>query len=423
MDLSRRDFLSAGTAAALSLSRMGAAPVREPQAYFGVHPFIQANPKAVFIRKTNVPHKMDEAAKLREGITLAREIFVPMDRPGVPVSHRIVLKPNVCSVRDRRRRDVENWGTGTDPQFYEGMVMGLKELGLKKFHFVEANNFHQWNVRGFVDINERLGIEMNEPERRERNFREGYDMTWSKVPDGVVYSRIPHYAPVNEPDTWLLNIAKWKAHGMCLTQSVKNEQGLVVLPYVRFCPGWKMVTGVPDFMKPDIHPRVEPVINKFFESHRRLNYARYDSRATLSPVHQEIWAHKTCDNMSVLKTGLAMIEGIYGRDGNGFGIGNDHLTNIVMFGLDKFRLDIIGLYLAGHEPGNVHLYRIAKERGLSDTFNPWEVPVFEWIDGKAVPRKLTDFARTPLKTYYLQRDGEPEYHLVNEPFDYDRYKI
>ena len=39
------------------------------------------------------------------------------------------------------------------------------------------------------------------------------------------------------------------------------------------------------------------------------------------------------------------------------------------------------------------------------------------------PRKLTDFERTPLKTYYLQRQGEPEYHLVNEPFDYDRYKL
>ena len=70
-------------------------------------------------------------------------------------------------------------------------------------------------------------------------------------------------------------------------------------------------------------------------------------------MHQEIWAHKTCDNMSVLKTGLAMIEGIYGRDGNGFGIGNDYLTNLVMFSKDKFRLDLIGLYLGGHEPGNI----------------------------------------------------------------------
>jgi uncharacterized protein (DUF362 family) len=366
---------------------------------------------------------MDEDAKRKEGLTLAREIFVPMDRPGIPVTHRVVLKPNCCSVRDRRRPDVENWGTGTDPQFYEGMVMGLQELGLKKFHFVEANNFQTWNVRGFVDINERLGIEMNECLRRVRNFKESYAMTWSKVPDAVVYTRIPHYAPVNEPDTWLLNIAKWKAHGMCLTQSVKNEQGLVVLPYVRFCSGWPMVTGVPDFMKPDIHPRVEAVINRFFERHVKMGYARYDSPAPLGPIQQEIWAHKTLDNMSVLKTGLAMIEGIYGRDGNGFNIGNDYLTNLVMFSKDKFRLDLIGLYLGGHEPGNVHLYRIAKERGLSDTFNPWEVPIYEWIDGQARPCRLTDFPRTPLKTYYLQRTGEPEYHLVNERFDYDRVKV
>jgi len=419
MSLTRRDFLCASAAVAAA-PKLGAA--RIPQAYFGLHPFIEANPKAVFIRRTHVPHKMDEAAKRREGLTLSREIFVPAERPGVPVSHRIILKPNVCSVRSRRP-DVENWGTGTDPQFYEGMVMGLKEIGLSKFHFVEANNFHNWNLRGFVDINERLGIEMNEPERRVRNFQEGYDMTWSKVPDAVVYSRIPHYAPVNEPDTWLLNIAKWKSHGMCMTLSVKNEQGLVVLPFVRFCPGWKMVTGVPDFMKPDIHPRVEPVVNKFFDRHLKMGYARYDSPASLSPVHQEIWAHKTCDNMSVLKTGLAMIEGIYGRSGNGFEIGNDYLTNMVMFSKDKFRLDLIGLYLGGHEPGNVHLYRIAKERGLTDTFNPWEVPVYEWVDGKAVPAKLTDFPRASLNTYYLQRAGEPEYHLVNEPFDYDRHRV
>ena len=118
-----------------------------------------------------------------------------------------------------------------------------------------------------------------------------------------------------------------------------------------------------------------------------------------------------------------MIEGIYSRDGDGFGQGDDYLTNLVLFGIDKFRLDVIGLYLGGHEPGNVALYRIAKERGLSDTFNPWEIPVFEWVDGAAVPRKLTDFPRTPLKTYYLQKENEPIFHLVDEPFDYDRNKI
>jgi hypothetical protein len=190
--VSRRDFIRTGAAAAAGTAsrfNLSAAPLRTPQAYFGLHPFIEQNPKAVFIRRTNVPHKMHEESKLREGLHLAREIFVPRADGGIPVSHRIVLKPNVCSVRSKNRPHVENWGTGTDPQFYEGMVMGLKEIGLSKFNFVEANNFHAWNYRGFVDINERHGIEMNECERRVKNFHEGYDMTWSKVPDGVWSTR------------------------------------------------------------------------------------------------------------------------------------------------------------------------------------------------------------------------------------------
>jgi uncharacterized protein (DUF362 family) len=425
MEFSRRDFLRGGAAAigTAATAPLYATTSRTPRAYFGLHPFIEANPKAVFIRRTHVAHKMDAAAKTQEGLRLGREIFVPLDRPGVPVTHRVILKPNFTSVRDPKRTLADNWGTGTDPHFYEGLVLGLREIGLRKFWFIEANDFPGWNRRGYLDINERLGIEMNEPTRRPRNFRDGFEMTWSKVPDAVVYKRIPHYAPVNEPDTWLLNIAKWKAHGMCLSQAVKNEQGLVVLPYVRFCSGWPMVLGVPDFMKPDIHPEVEARVKRFFESHRKMGYRRYASQDSLGPIQQEIWAHKTCDNMSVLKTGLSMIEGITGRDGDGFGTGEDYLTNLVMFGKDKFRLDIVGLWLGGHEPGNVHLYRIAKERGLSDTFNPWEVPIYEWVNGQAIPRKLTDFQRTPLKTYYLRLDGEPQFHLANEPFDYDRCKI
>jgi uncharacterized protein (DUF362 family) len=124
----------------------------------------------------------------------------------------------------------------------------------------------------------------------------------------------------------------------------------------------------------------------------------------------------------VLKTGLAMIEGIYGRDGDGFHVGQDYLTNLVMFSKDKFRLDVVGLWLGGHEPGNVHVYRVAKERGLSDTFNPWEIPIYEWAGGKAVPRKLSDFPRTPLKSPYMRREGET-LHLANEPFDYNKYKL
>lgn len=412
MNWTRREWLGAATGAALA-----ARP-----AYFGLHPFIEANPKAVFIRRTRVAEKTDAEAKRREGLELAREVFQLRERPGIPLTHRIVLKPNPTPVNSRRP-DVELWGAATDPDFYEGLLIGLKELGLRKFYFAEANHRHALNKRRFLDIHDRHGVEIADPDRRPRHFRDGFEMTWSKVPDPVIFKRIPHYAPVNEPATWLLNVAKWKAHGMCMTLSVKNEQGLVVMPFVRFCQGWRMVTGVPDYMKPDICPDAEQRVKRYFENHRRLGYSRYESRAPLGPIEQEIWAQKTCDHMSVMRTGLAIIEGIYGRDGDGFAVGDDYLTNLVMFGLDKFRLDIIGTWLAGHEPGNVHLFRIAKERGLSDTFNPWEIPVYEWEPGgRPVRRKLTDFPRTPLKTYYLRLEGEPLYHLVNEPFDYDKVK-
>jgi uncharacterized protein (DUF362 family) len=430
MTFTRRAFVrtsaSAAGAALWSIGRLGGqsvAPERAPQSYFGLHPDIENNPNAVFIRRTHVPDKLAADAKRNEGLALAREIFVPMDHPGIPISHRIVLKPNATGlVGAPQPEDV--LGVGTDPQFYEGLVLGLKELGLSKFNFVDSTEYPSWNVRGFNDINERLGVAINNSQTRPRQLREGDGVTWTRVPDGVVFKRIPHYAPVNEPETWLLNIAKWKAHAMGLTQSVKNEQGLVARPFTRFCSDWAGVLGVPDYMKPDINPDAERYIKDFFERHNKRGYARYDSKGVnaIKPITQEIWAHKTCDNQSTLNTGLAIIEGIYGRDGDGFWVGKDYLTNMVLFGKQQFRLDVIGLYLGGHEPGNINLYRIAKERGLTDTFNPWEIPVFEWIGGRAVPRKLTDFQRTPLLTIFLPRDKEPRLHLVNEPFDYERNK-
>jgi uncharacterized protein (DUF362 family) len=393
-----------------------------------LHSFIERNPKAVFVRRTHVAHKMDQDAKRQEGLRLAQQIFVPRKTAGIPITDRVVLKPNATSLPVWRRPAEENWGTGIDPQFYEGLLLGLKELGVKRFHFIDSTSYASWNLRGLLDINDRLGVVTEDPERRPRHLKEGWKVTWSDVPDGVVFRRIPHYAPVNEPGIWLLNLAKWKAHSMGLTQTVKNEQGLVVHPYTSFCGGWRAVLQVSEEMKPNMQPQAERRIKEFFERHKKLTYARYDSPGSrgngvlLAPIDQEIWAHKTCDNMSTLRTGLAMVEGIYGRDGDGFFVGDDHLTNLVLFGQDKFRTDLIGLWLAGHEPGNLALYRIAKERGLSDTFNPWEVPVYEWTDDGPVPRKLTDFPRTPLKTPYLPRQGEPFLHLLDEPFDYDRHK-
>ncbi|MFN8687216.1 MAG: hypothetical protein ACK52Z_18945, partial [Acidobacteriota bacterium] len=172
--MTRRHWLAAGAASMLPMDLEAA---RTAKSHFAVHPFIEAHPQAVFLKRTRIASKTDSAGKLRAGLELMREVLLPVEQPGIPVGHRVILKPNFTSVRNKRP-DIENWGTGTDSQFYEGVVLGLKELGVRKMHFLEANNFHTWNFRGLVDINERHGIEMNEPERRERNFRDSYEMTW-----------------------------------------------------------------------------------------------------------------------------------------------------------------------------------------------------------------------------------------------------
>ena len=64
-----------------------------------------------------------------------------------------------------------------------------------------------------------------------------------------------------------------------------------------------------------------------------------------------------------------------------------------------------------------------KRISLLGSFNPWDVEIYEWVNGTPVPRKLNQLTRTPLKTYYLQKDNEPKYHLVNDRFDYDKVKV
>ena len=101
------------------------------------------------------------------------------------------------------------------------------------------------------------------------------------------------------------------------------------------------------------------------------------------------------------------------------------MSNVIIFGKDQFRVDIIGHWIAGHEPGNFGLFHMAIDRGMSTVLDPMDIPVYDWVpDSSPVLTDLTDFTRTPLKTYYLQRDyadqTEEKYHLCDEYFDYSK---
>ena len=98
---------------------------REPAApsYFDLHPFIEAHPEAVFIRRTALSSRNDSEGRKRETLRLANQIFGLSSTPGVPLTHKFAIKPNLTSAK----------GTGithaiiTDP-YVEGFVEGMKRL-------------------------------------------------------------------------------------------------------------------------------------------------------------------------------------------------------------------------------------------------------------------------------------------------------
>jgi hypothetical protein len=178
-------------------------------------------------------------------------------------------------------------------------------------------------------------------------------------------------------------------------------------------------------------------VKELHQKHVNAGIPRWDSEMDRPPqgggVFMEQWVQRMLDSYSVTPTGINIVEGIYGLDGNGFGNGphnrkgRNYMSNNVIFGLDAFRVDIITHWLAGHEPGNFGLFHIGIERGLSDILNPYDIPIYLWENGKAKKAKLNSFQRTPLLTPYLRKNtngfDEDQYHMCNESFDYSAWQL
>jgi hypothetical protein len=435
MTITRRQFVHssflAGAGLMLGPVRKNSDPAKS--SLFGVHPFILQNPDSVFIMKTSVDKKTNSMALKSAGLDFGRSVFGLTDNPeeGVPLSHKIVIKPNLtCRQRGRSIYTIENsMGIVTDASFVEGIIESMKELSITagQFYIREVNCPDDLADGGYVDMAERTGIDLKCIDAPAASL--GPDkVLWKDVPEGVWFKKIPYLWPVNAPETFLLNISKFKAHGMGMTLCAKNLQGTIAMNYQAHCTSYG--DSMPGVNPDHINPSANEDILANYNRHVRKSVPRWDKPGSEGGIWQETWATRCLDNNSVTFAGLHIIEGIYGRDGNfldGPGAQNmatDYMTNYIIFGRNEFCVDIIGHYLAGHEPGNFGLFHMALERGMITTFNPMEIPVYEWNTGKGPSlADLTALQRYQLKTYYLQRDydglNEPYWHLVNEPYYYN----
>src|SRR3974390_3458862 len=127
--INRRNFLKSSSLLVGGVGLMGRSSVfaadSKPSGYFGVHPFVELHPEAVFILRTHVDRKTNSDACKRVGLDFGRTWFVPMEETGIPVSHNIATKPNLTAhqaVDERRGFTLEDtMGIATDVFFVEGL--------------------------------------------------------------------------------------------------------------------------------------------------------------------------------------------------------------------------------------------------------------------------------------------------------------
>ena len=443
MKMKRRDFIKVSSAAGIA-GLMGPGDTAMANTTpsgadgFDLHPFIKEHPEAVFINLTSVKEKTDSKPIYDAAYKLANEMFVKKTNgKGYSNSTKVNCKPN-WTCNGRRRSDLESkLGITTDLNFVEGYMNGVKNTGPRNFYLRECACPQNWESNGWTGMADRNNFDLRDLSSKDYWDLGKDDIIFKEVDDGVVFKKIGYMAPMNAPDTFLINIAKFKAHQMGITGAIKNLQGIAGRKFHQFCGGHFDIFRSYDkryhqFFQPDYMTKIKELHKK----HLQDGIPRWDALMDRPPqgggVFMEQWVQRMLDSYSVTPQGINIVEGIYGLDGNGFasgphdGKGMNYMSNNVIFGKDAFRVDIITHWLAGHEPGNFGLFHIGIERGFSDVLDPLDIPVYLWKNGKAKKVKLESINRTPLLTQYLRRnnDGQDEdkYHMCDEPFDYSSWK-
>ncbi|MFC1528523.1 DUF362 domain-containing protein [Candidatus Latescibacterota bacterium] len=451
--VNRRTFLKSaaalGTASILSSSCAAVKPIRKLESryqtsseHFGVHPFVEEHPEAVFIMHTDVDIKTNSEAKVKTGTRFARSVFLPMDANGIPITHLIPIKPNLTDSQTGNKDFSLEFGMGivTDPFFVEGVIEGMKELGLSgdQFYLREVNSPGDFKLRGYTAMAKRTGADMRDLNEDVRTIGKEF-IKWVDVPDGVIHKKIPYLWPINAPDTFLLNIAKFKTHDTGLTLCCKNHQGSVANKYQRFCHGINAFENYHyDYLAGNVVKTCEELYDRHLADGLPL-WDRLTEPGKEKNLWLDVWCQRTFDNISASPMGLCIVEGIYGRD-DAFLTGPnpplhndkgkkeawDRMTNVIIFGKDPVLVDIVGHWLGGHEPGQFGFFHIAVERGLSSVIDPRKIPVYRWEDGSATLTPLEQFPRTPMLSSYIPKDRYDTsegshsslFYMYDEPFDY-----
>ena len=435
----RRDFIKLSSAAGVAgvvgshFDTAAANPMYAQAGGFDLHPFIKRNPGAVFVYHTDIKQKTDQKDINDAAYKLAREMFVSTSGgAGYPNSTKIAGKPNwTCAPQDSED-PTGSMGIITDLGFTEGYFNGIKSKGPQNIYLRECACPPQWEPLGMRALADRNNFDLKNLVAMDP-WEYGDDIIFKEV-NGVVFKEIGFQAPMAAPNSFMVNIAKFKTHRKGVTGTVKNLQGIAARRFHQFCstsdPFRSLDVGYHKYYQPN---HVEKIA-ELHKQHVEMGIPRWNERMARPPgnagLRQEYWVQRMLDAYSVIpiSQGIHILEGVYWRDGDGFAAGpwngkpKDYMCNMTLFGMDPFRIDLVAHWLAGHEPGNFGLFHIGIERGFANLLDPFDVPIFTWNNGRARRTRLNRLTRTPLLMEYNQKEGEDMYIMVDEPFDYKHWK-
>ena len=448
--MKRRDFIKLSSVAGVAgvvgshFDAASANPMYAQAGGFDLHPFIKAHPEAVFICLTDIKEKTDQKGISDAANKLASEMFVSTSGgAGYSNATKIAAKPNWTCASQDKDDPTYHWGIVTDLGFIEGYLNGVRAKGPQQIFLRECACPNQWEPNGYIDLAKRNNFDLtNLVEKDPWEYNNG-EIIFKEV-NGTIYKETGFMAPMADPDSFLINLAKFKSHGMGITTTIKNLQGTTAKRLHQFCSTSDAFRALDSGYHRYFQPNYLEKVTELHKKHIEAGIPRWNEKLARPPFnsgfYMEQWVQRALDTLSVfpVSNGIHIVEGVYGRDGNGFSEGpwqvingqyvlggnraRDYMSNNIIFGKDPFRVDIISHWLAGHEPGNFGLFHIGIERGLSNVLDPFDIPIYLWKDGKAKKVKLNKLNRTPLLMYYNQKEGEERFHMCDEPFDYKAWK-
>lgn len=242
---------------------------------------------------------------------------------------RVLIKPNLTI------KASPDSGIITNPIFCEGIIDYLRKNGAEKISIGEGTSEAEndemsrvYKATGFLDLSLKTGVELI-------NINKDEIVKGANLPKSILDFDV------------LLNVPVLKTHHVALaTLGIKNLMGL-------YLPAQKRHRA--------FHEKLENLRENAKKEGREVLNKEEFKQAHIEISEKIIDLYKAVSSKIKI---ITIIDGFYGRDGNGLDIGETKNMGIAIAGQNTVAVDTIGAYIMGFNPKLIHYLMLAQRQKL-----------------------------------------------------------